>query len=50
MKATGKDVITLSAATNQNVQPILNMLYHTIVAHRLEEEGPEEAKPYDPLA
>ncbi|HEY1096965.1 MAG TPA: GTPase ObgE [Alphaproteobacteria bacterium] len=53
IKATGKEVFTLSAAAQQNVQPILNLLYHTILQHRAAENNGltgEESIPYDPLA
>jgi GTP-binding protein len=49
--ATGKEIFTLSAATNQNVQPVLHRLYSTILAHRAAEDGGTvaESVPYDPL-
>ena len=52
-KATGKDVLTLSAATQQNVQPILNILYRTVQEYKKDQDIVDEeteSKPYDPLA
>ncbi len=52
-QATGKDVYILSAAAQQNVQPILNILYHTVLQYKKDAEiidDETESKPYDPLA
>lgn len=51
-QATGKDVYLLSAATQQNVQPILNILYKTVLQYKKDQEiidEETESKPYDPL-
>jgi GTP-binding protein len=54
--ATGKQVFVLSAAAQQNVQPILNLLYKTVLENRAEENAKHNAptdgemQPYDPLA
>lgn len=50
--ATGKDVHILSAATQQNVQPILHILYKSVLQYKKEQDiidEETESKPYDPL-